>query len=154
MQAGEIIQVGTFQELYQQPLNQFVASFLGSPPMHFFNGWRQRDDLVVDIGQTRLRTPLPNRLQHRLAPDSRLQVGLRPEHFYLAEPDTLWSLPCDIDAVEMLVSDAAQLVYVRHGSSKFCAKLSLQQTLRPHGTLWLGIPPAHLHVFDPDGKRL
>jgi len=56
MQAGEIIQVGTFQELYQQPLNQFVASFLGSPPMHFFNGWRQGDDLVVDIGQTRLRS--------------------------------------------------------------------------------------------------
>jgi ABC-type sugar transport system ATPase subunit len=154
MHAGEIIQVGTFQELYQQPLNQFVAGFLGSPPMHFFTGWRQGADLVVDVGQTRLRAPLPAHLQHRLDPDSRLQVGLRPEHFYLAEPETPWSLPCDIEAVEMLVSDAAQLVYVRHGSTKFCAKLNLQNTFRPHGTLWLGIPPEQLHVFDTNGKRL
>jgi ABC-type sugar transport system ATPase subunit len=109
--------------------------------MHFFTGWRQGADLVVDVGQTRLRAPLPAHLQHRLDPDSRLQVGLRPEHFYLAEPETPWSLPCDIEAVEMLVSDAAQLVYVRHGSTKFCAKLNLQNTFRPHGTLWLGIPP-------------
>jgi ABC-type sugar transport system ATPase subunit len=154
MHAGEIIQVGTFQELYQQPLNQFVASFLGSPPMHFFNGWRQGDDLVIDMGQTRLRTPLPSRLHHWLAPDSRLQIGLRPEHFCLAEPEARLSLPCDIEAVEMLVSDAAQLVYVRHGANTFCAKLSLQQALRPHRPLWLGIRPEHLHVFDADGKRL
>lgn len=154
MHAGEIIQVGTFQELYQQPLNQFVAGFLGSPPMHFFNGWRQGDDLVFDIGQTRLRAPVPHHLHHRLAPDSRLQIGLRAEHFYVAEANTPLSLPCDIDAVEMLVSDAAQLVYAKHGSTRFCAKLNLQQTLRPHDTLWLGLAPEHIHLFDADGKRL
>ena len=154
MHAGEIVQVGTFQELYQQPLNQFVASFLGSPPMHFFNGWRQGSDLIFDIGQTRLRTPLPERLHHRLAPDSRLQIGVRPEHFTLAEPGAPLRIPCEIDAVEMLVSDAAQLVYVKHDATKFCAKLSLQQTLRPHDRLWLGIPPEHIHLFYADGKRL
>lgn len=154
MHAGEIIQVGTFQELYQQPLNQFVAGFLGSPPMHFFSGWRQGGDIVFDIGQTRLRTAVPDRLYHQLPPDSRLQVGLRPEHFELAEPQVPLSIPCEIDASEMLVSDAAQLVYVKHGSTRFCAKLSLQQAFRPHDTLWLSIPPEHIHVFDADGKRL
>jgi ABC-type sugar transport system ATPase subunit len=79
---------------------------------------------------------------------------MRPEHFYLADSDTQLCIPCEIDAVDMLVSDAAQLVYVKHGSTKFCAKLSLQQTLRPHDTLWLGIPPAQIHLFDTDGKRL
>jgi ABC-type sugar transport system ATPase subunit len=154
MHEGDIIQVGTFQELYQQPLNQFVAGFLGSPPMEFFRGWRQGDDLTFDIGQTRLRTPLPKRLLHRLAPDSRLQIGLRPEHFHVAEPDTPLSIPCDIESIDMLVSDAAQLVYVTHGATKFCAKLNLQQALRPHDTLWLGIAPEQLHIFASDGKRL
>jgi ABC-type sugar transport system ATPase subunit len=93
-------------------------------------------------------------LHHRLAPDSRLQIGVRPEHFTLAEPGAPLRIPCEIDAVEMLVSDAAQLVYVKHDATRFCAKLSLQQTLRPHDRLWLGIPPEHIHVFDADGKRL
>ncbi|ETW99529.1 MAG: hypothetical protein ETSY2_40735, partial [Candidatus Entotheonella gemina] len=154
MHAGEIIQVGTFQELYQQPLNEFVAGFLGSPPMHFFKGWRQGEDVVFDIGQTRLRTPVPDRLQHRLAPNSRIQIGVRPEHFCLAEPDAPLSIPCEVDSVEMLVSDAAQLIYVKHGSTKFCAKLNLQSAHRPHDTIWLGLPPAQIHVFDADGQRL
>ena len=153
MREGEIVQVGAFQELYQQPLNQFVAGFLGSPPMHFFSGWRQADDIVFDIGQTRLRTPVPDRLLHRLAPDSRLQIGVRPEHFYLTEPEAPLSLPCDVDAVEILVSDAAQLVYVKHGATRFCAKLSLQQALRTGDTLWLGMAPEQLHIFDADGNR-
>ncbi len=154
MQAGEIVQVGPFQELYQQPLNQFVAGFLGSPPMHFFKGWRQEDTLIFDIGQTRLRMPLPDHLHHRLAEASPLSVGLRPEHFVLTEPHTALSIPCQIDSIEMLISDAAQLVYVQHGTTTFCAKLSLQQALRPQDTIWLGIPPAHVLLFDADGKRL
>lgn len=154
MQAGEIVQVGTFQELYQEPLNAFVAGFLGSPPMHFFNGWRQNETVIFDIGQTRLSLPLPERLQHRLAEASPLSVGLRPEHFVLTEPHAALSLPCQIDSVEMLVSDAAQLVYVQHGPATFCAKLSMQQPLRPRDTIWLGVLPDHAHLFDTDGKRL
>jgi ABC-type sugar transport system ATPase subunit len=100
--------------------------------MQFFTGWRQGDTLIFDIDQTRLRTPLLDRLRHRLAQDSPLQVGLRPEHFYVAQPHAPLSIPCEIDTIEMLVSDAAQIVYVQHGSTKFCAKLSLQQTLRLH----------------------
>ena len=154
MHAGEIVQVGTFQELYQQPTNQFVASFLGSPPMHFFPGWRQGTDLRFDVGSTRLQTPLPNRLHHRLKPDRPVQIGLRPEHFYLSEPDAPLSIPCVVDTMDMLVSDAAQLVYVTHGTTPFCAKLSLQTPLRSRDTLWLGIPPERILVFDADGTRL
>jgi hypothetical protein len=45
-------------------------------------------------------------------------------------------------------------VYLRRGQSTLCAKIDLQQPVRPGETLWLQFSPHHLHYFDRDGKRL
>jgi ABC-type sugar transport system ATPase subunit len=154
MHNGTIAQVGVYHDLYQQPVNTFVAGFLGSPPMNFFDARRQNDDLYLSIDGAQLRVPLSESLLRRLVSQETLTVGLRPEHMRLTIPHTPLALPCTVEMVEMSMSDATQALYVQYGSRPFCAKIGLQQPVRLRETIWLQFPPQHMHYFDPQGKSL
>jgi len=154
MQNGTIVQADTFQELYQYPVNQFVAGFLGSPPMNFFPAHRRGDRVSIAFEETPIEVPCPDRLRARLAPNATLSLGLRPEHFSLAEPNALYALPGCVTMVEQSVSEASQLLYVQHGRSTFCAKVDMQPVISQRQTVWLHCPPQHLYYFDAEGKRL
>src|SRR4029079_19030516 len=84
MSEGLLQQVGTPQDLYDNPKNRFVAGFIGSPSMHFV-------EVPVTAGQTELHQggfhfPLPGQYQEALAAASnKVIVGFRPEHLELGE---------------------------------------------------------------------
>jgi len=154
MRQGQIVQVGAYQELYQEPANVFVAGFLGSPPMNFFPGRRASDDIACEVSGTRLQLPLPVSYRTRVAEGEAVIIGLRPEHVCLTRPGAAPGVPCTVDMVEVSVSDTAQILHLRHGDSTFCAKIALQQPVRPRETCWLHFPPQHLYYFDRYDKRL
>lgn len=91
LRAGKIEQVGEPLELYHNPANQFVASFLGSPRMNFFQG------VVEESGPEGARVrigDLPPLTFSNLVSDQSLNVGqtvtmgVRPEHFQLSRTST------------------------------------------------------------------
>ena len=81
MKDGVVHQGAAPQEVYQRPVNRFVAGFVGTPPMNFFAGRMVAEGgrLYFDQGSDRLR--LPERLASRLAgrQGQRMVLGLRPE---------------------------------------------------------------------------
>lgn len=154
MRQGQISQVGTYQEVYQEPANVFVAGFLGSPPMNFFPGRRTSDAIVCEVSGTRVPLPLPVHCRASVAEGAAVTVGLRPEHLCLTPTHDVPGLPCTVDMVELSVSDAAQILHLRHGNRIFCAKIALQQPMRPRETCWLHFPSSRMHYFDRDDKRL
>lgn len=79
MKDGYIQQVGTPEEIYDKPANIFVANFIGSPPMNFFNG-RVKDNLII-VGNENI--PLTSEQITALKPyqDKEIIVGIRPESF-------------------------------------------------------------------------
>ena len=154
MRQGQIAQVGTYQELYQEPTNVFVAGFFGNPPMNFFAGRRASDDIACEVSGTRVPLPLPVSYRTRVAEGDAVTIGLRPEHVCLTRTGEVPGVPCTVDMVEVSVSDTAQILHLRHGDSTFCAKIALQQPVRPRETRWLHFPPQHLYYFDRDDKRL
>jgi ABC-type sugar transport system ATPase subunit len=154
MRQGQIVQVGAYQELYQEPANVFVAGFLGSPPMNFFPGRRASDDIACEVSGTRMLLPLPVSYRTRVAEGEAVTIGLRPEHVCLTRPGEAPGVPCTVDMVEVSVSDTAQILHLRHGDSTFCVKIALQQPVRPRETCWLHFPPQHLYYFDRHDKRL
>jgi ABC-type sugar transport system ATPase subunit len=154
MQHGQLVQVGAYQELYLEPVNMFVAGFLGSPAMNFFPARRQDDRLDFAVNHEHVPLPLPAPLRTRLAPGEALTIGIRPEHLHPASPATPLGFACTVDWVEISLSDALQLVHLRHGQQTLCAKIDLQQPVRPGETLRLQFAPHHLHYFDAEGKRL
>jgi multiple sugar transport system ATP-binding protein len=93
MRKGELQQVATPQELYDRPVNLFVAGFIGSPPMNFVQGEVVRDGGVVEvqIGDQRLSVDDGERALASGLDDwvgRRLIVGIRPEHLEDAAIDS------------------------------------------------------------------
>jgi ABC-type sugar transport system ATPase subunit len=154
MRQGQIEQVGTYQELYREPVNAFVAGFLGSPPMHLVAGWRAGDAIACEVSGTQILLPFPVPYRTRVADGEPVTIGLRPEHFRLTRAGENPGLPCTVEMVEMAVSDAAHILHLRHNDLTFCAKVALQQPVRPRETVWLHFPPQHLYYFDRGDKRL
>ena len=85
MRKGELQQVASPQVLYDSPVNVFVAGFIGSPSINFFEGQLQRDDgrFIVAVGQHRLALDaIEVARAERLADHvgRSLVLGVRPEH--------------------------------------------------------------------------
>ena len=77
MNAGEIIQIATPTEMYENPATQFVAGFLGNPPIAFLRGAAKGGAVSLDGGA--VEVPLPERLRH--IEGRTIPPGLRPEDF-------------------------------------------------------------------------
>jgi multiple sugar transport system ATP-binding protein len=122
LNGGVIQQLGTPQQLYDTPTNLFVAGFIGSPAMNFFNGRleRQDDGALVRIGDgadaATLRlagTPNEYLAGHAIADGRPVIVGIRPEDLHLAAgaTESAKALPGSVEVVEHLGSE--QVVYLK-----------------------------------------
>jgi multiple sugar transport system ATP-binding protein len=110
MRAGRIQQVGTPIDLYERPVNLFVAGFIGSPAMNFLSGQVDGDRLRTPIGDLRITPQLRRRLETGGGGRRGVIVGIRPEHF---EDASLVTVPASghtfktkIEVLEALGSDS------------------------------------------------
>ena len=78
MNKGKILQIATPTEMYRAPANQFVAGFLGNPPIVFIDG-RVSENATFETDES-IRLPLPERLRG-MENGRKLTFGIRPEHF-------------------------------------------------------------------------
>ena len=93
MKDGVVQQIGKPQEVYNDPINLFVAKFLGTPPINVFDGEVKAEKLYID-GKAVLDAPG--------APDGEVYVGVRPEGFVLDENGPL---TCKLNRVEVMGRD-------------------------------------------------
>ena len=162
MKDGFIQQVGTPTEVFEHPVNLFVAGFIGAPQMNTF-----RTELVRENGKYYV-TPLGSRIEvdgetgenlAAKAVDSRSVVlGVRPEHITLSQPGP-HAIPCTIIVNEMMGSelhihaeteDGAQLV-VR------VPTLGLRRQERAElvngAKIHVSFPGEVMHLFNPETER-
>ena len=162
MKDGFIQQVGTPTEVFEHPVNLFVAGFIGAPQMNAF-----RTELVRENGKYYV-TPLGSRIEvdgetgenlAAKAVDGRSVVlGVRPEHITLSQPGP-HAIPCTIIVNEMMGSelhihaeteDGAQLV-VR------VPTLGLRRQERAElvngAKIHVSFPGEVMHLFDPETER-
>jgi len=79
MHGGAAQQIGTPDELYERPVNLFVAGFIGSPAMNFFPGTLTATGLTLSIGEVMLTPDVQEVIAQHPKPENVI-VGLRPEH--------------------------------------------------------------------------
>jgi multiple sugar transport system ATP-binding protein len=77
LRKGLLQQVATPRELYERPVNLFVAGFIGSPPMNFASATVEEGAVVLPFA----RVELPEPICERIAGRQLLIAGIRPEHF-------------------------------------------------------------------------
>ena len=95
MKLGVVQQIGKPQDVYDDPQNLFVAKFLGTPPVHVFEG--KVADGKVWIGEDAI-LDVPG------VADQAVVVGIRPEGFELAEDG---ALQCQLSNVEVMGRDVS-----------------------------------------------
>ena len=110
MRAGVLQQVGSPSNLYQDPVNLFVAGFIGSPAMNFLPGELSGDAVQLPIGTVQLPEELKRRLERGPGGGRKgVIAGLRPEHFEDASlvPDRAHgvSFTARIDVLESMGSE-------------------------------------------------
>jgi len=130
-------------ELYQRPVNRFVAGFIGSPAMNMIEG-----ELVNREGALRARLVDGPELDFRPGPGVRtgqaVTVGLRPEH--LTSEGTTNALTGTIDYVE---PTGGQTYYaIDLGRSQVMVGISGATDLRREGAMTVHVAPDLVHVFD------
>lgn len=144
MNAGNVEQIGKPLELYEAPQTKFVAEFIGSPAMNLIDAHlSQYGDRVELPSGDELPVHCPAAWASRA-----VILGIRPEHFQLAEPG-LAAVHFQVDLVEELGADT--LVHGHLGSipTPLTVRLPGINKVRAGEILPLTVTPQHLHLFDP-----
>ena len=139
LNAGELQQIGTPDEVYDHPANVFVAEFIGSPPMNLLAATRDGDELVVADGW---RLPAPRRDGSSGAADGELIVGLRPEGVQIVADGH----PAEVIAVEPFGSEV--IIDVRVAGEALKVRAAPNVRPDPGSTVGLRADPAAVRVFD------
>ncbi|CAM2783371.1 Multiple sugar-binding transport ATP-binding protein msmK [Streptococcus acidominimus] len=153
---GKIEQVGTPQELYNLPANKFVAGFIGSPAMNFFDVTVHEDrltnadglDIALPQGQAKI-------LKDKGYLGKEVTFGIRPEDISSKQivHDTY---PNANVTAQVLVSEllgAETMLYVKHGNTEFASRVDARDFHNPGESIVLTFNVAKGHFFDKDTEQ-
>ncbi len=151
MRDGTIEQVGNPIDIFQRPVNTFVAGFIGSPPMNLVPAL-----VVATAGgfalrfNERMQVPVPERPESSLIDGQRVMMGLRTEDL---KPDNgnghipeAWKVEGVVDVVEPLGSETN--MHMDLCGVKFVARSDGRRRINPGEKLLLALNLNHLHIFD------
>jgi multiple sugar transport system ATP-binding protein len=154
---GIMMQLDTPQKLYDRPDNVFVAGFIGSPAMNFFDVTlvEQDGDLYADGGAFRLKLPSEKAQVARPYAGKPLIFGVRPEDIHdrdlvpsgiRAEPMT-----AKVDVTELLGNEIN--VYLLSGKKQFIGRMDPRTRARVGQEMDVAINMDNVHLFDRDTEQ-
>ncbi|HEX2203140.1 MAG TPA: sn-glycerol-3-phosphate ABC transporter ATP-binding protein UgpC [Longimicrobium sp.] len=157
LSGGRIQQIDTPLRLYDHPANRFVAGFIGSPAMNFFDGVVERaDGLVFRADGAAFALPLPAPWAARLGDSAgkKVVLGVRPERFHAAGRPAgapLAEIATVVEDLEPLGNEI--FVHARAGSHPLTARVTPQPLPAPGEPLALAVDLGRLHFFDAETEQ-
>ncbi|KTE99038.1 sugar ABC transporter ATPase [Lacticaseibacillus paracasei] len=153
MSVGQIQQIGTPAEIYEYPRNQFVAGFIGSPAMNFFDV-TYRDGVISDGKGLRLSVPEGRAkvLEDQGYNGKQLVFGIRPEDIH-SEEAFLETWPEAVIASQVVVSEllgATSQLYQKIDETEFVAIVNARDFHSPGDTVNMGFDLNKAHFFDKE----
>jgi multiple sugar transport system ATP-binding protein len=143
MRKGRVEQVGGPQEIFDCPQSEFVAAFVGNPPMNFFLAERAPNGSLT-VGGIDFKIKPPEAY-------AQIKIGIRPNDLSLEAGEGRVAIEVVVASVEF--SGATYIVYAKLESNPIRAELSRRVEAGAHLTLYF--EPARAHLFDPStGRRI
>ena len=169
MKDGYIQQVGTPQEVFEHPVNVFVAGFIGTPQMNFFGAQllQEGDDYYVTCAGSKVDLPakVQEKLREKNTPAQDIILGIRPEHIdFVRNEDSFGALSGSVDVSEMMGSELHLHVAVSREDSEKAKDVVMRVATSdlpdayhggiPYGTqLHFAFPGALVHLFNKDTEE-
>jgi multiple sugar transport system ATP-binding protein len=154
---GKLQQIDSPQNLYDKPGNLFVAGFIGSPAMNFFQGKLCKDQgsLAVDAGDFIVHIPAKKAGPYEKHLDKRITFGIRPENIHDAD-----FVPPNIDIEHVNVKvDVTELMgneiflYLVSGKNIFVARVDPRSGLRVGQQAKVAFDMDNFHIFDAETEE-
>ena len=139
---GNIEQVGTPEEIYNDPANVFVAQFIGTPKMN-----------ILKVSQEEISSNQINFLGNNMKiPNVNLEkknyfIGIRPEHFSVSD-DSEYKFEPKIDLIENLGNE--KIAYIKMNNHEISAKISSQNKIENQ----MGFNSKDIFLFNENGERI
>ena len=153
MRDGILQQLDTPQHLYDTPGNVFVAGFIGSPAMNFFDATLVASDgkLYIDGGSFKIEMPADKAQQYMKYKGQEVIFGIRPEDIYakpyvapnISEAD----MKAQVDVTELMGNEI--FLYCLTGNKSFIARVDPRTQARAGDEVELAINMDRVHLFDP-----
>lgn len=144
MKGGKIMQLGSPDEIYNRPQNLYVADFIGSPSMDFFEGHLENG--VFTMGDIAL--PMADYEYANGPVNGPAIVGIRPEHILTGDQVAgAVSAQVTIDIVEPMGSDT--LVYSSLNGKPLHIRMDGKAKVAAGETITIGFDPTSASMFDP-----
>lgn len=143
MKDGVVQQIGKPQDVYDSPVNLFVAKFLGTPPINVFEGEVKGEKLYIGDDEV---------LDVSGAPDGEVYVGIRPEGFVLDENGVLC---CKLGGVEVMGRDISVLSSHDRALSPTVRSIISAENKVDFGaqTVRFDLKPAKVFLFDKQTEK-
>jgi multiple sugar transport system ATP-binding protein len=157
MNYGVLQQIDTPQSLYDSPDNLFVAGFIGSPAMNFFDGKIRKDgnDVYVDTDGFSAKAP-DNRVAIYAPYDGKPVVfGLRPEDIYdpkYEAPDIIGEkVTASVEVTELMGNEI--FVFLKSGEQDFVARVDPRTNFRMGDKVEITFNMGNMHIFDKETEQ-
>ncbi len=154
---GILQQVDSPRNLYNVPDNVFVAGFIGSPSMNFFDGTLVDEDgkMFVDTGDFRVQVPDEKKGAYTGYVGKEVIFGIRPEHVhapaYAPPMISPAKIKADVEVVELLGHELH--LYLSSGKNSFVATVDTRMQLGIGDTIELVMDMNNMHLFDKQSER-
>ncbi len=155
MRDGHIQQIGTPLDVYQNPVNLFVAGFIGSPAMNLVPGRiaAGKDGLVCDIGDD-VHVPLTDKDTNGLSEGRPVVMGIRPDDLILVDDTAAapgWQADSHISVVEPMGPES--ILFLELGGHEMVGKSEGRIVPKAGSAATVALNLDHLHLFDPETEQ-
>ncbi len=157
MNKGKLQQLDTPQQLYDYPANLFVAGFIGSPAMNFFDGHiREKEgNLFVDLGSFSVKIPDADKAIYAGYVDKEIIFGIRPEDIHTPQyaPPSIIAEPVEVkvDVTELMGNEI--FLYLINGDHSFTARVDPRTKTEIGDEMTVVFNMDNYHIFDPAANR-
>lgn len=158
MKDGLIQQVGAPLEVYDHPQNEFVAGFIGSPPMNFFKAKVAKADgaMVIDMNSFKLKVPKEYTSYYDKYMGKEVTFGIRPEDILDSDPEGgrgCWETSTAV--VEVIEPLGAEVILeLAKGEHTFTARVDPHSKSRLNQETTLYYDMNKMHLFDPETEKV
>ena len=158
MKDGIIQQIAGPLELYDKPANKFVAGFIGTPPMNFFNVevYKENDGLVLKEGSFDVK--VPDFMKEKVEPfvNQKIVMGVRPEDIYdklfaSISHQVVSGFSATVDIVEPLGSEI--YLHFNTGKNIMVAKVDSNNKSKPNQVIELVFDLKKVHLFELESGK-
>lgn len=160
MKDGVMQQVDTPMEIYKNPANRFVAGFIGSPPMNFFEGtlsqsadglYFKNEAMNVKVHESQVKALQDSKQQ-------KVSFGIRPEHVQdsvlVQDPDPTTLVKSKVEVVEPMGAEI--MLYLSAGDYSYIGRVDGQDPVKAGQEISMSFDMSHASFFEPgdDGSRI